>query len=156
MYRSACVSAKITLKQKHETLSHMWDHSHGVNLSSSCGTGPQAFCAGDASLDAPASHEQPAPLRGCAPVARNQKKKHKREHFLHYNVSIQLAVPQLIMDIKAESDLFLHQILQMCDPLRILWVTADVILIKERLLSRRMSQKVMISNTSSIHTSTQI
>ena len=60
------------------------------------------------------------------------------------------------MDIKAESDLFLHQILQMCDPLRILWVTADVILIKERLLSRRMSQKVMISNTSSIHTSTQI
>lgn len=39
-----------------------------------------------------------------------------------------------MMDIKAESDLFLHQILQMCDPLCILWVTANVVFIKKRLL----------------------
>lgn len=42
-------------------------YSRGVSLFSSCGTGPQAFCAEGASLGAPVSREQPALLRECAP-----------------------------------------------------------------------------------------
>lgn len=45
---------------------------------------------------------------------------------------IKIAPP--MMNFKAESDLLLHQILQMCDPLCVLWVTADVVLIKEGLV----------------------
>ena len=47
------------------------------------------------------------------------------------------------MKFKAESDLLLHQILQMCDPLCVLWMTADVVLIKEGLLHQ--SHKMMNS-----------
>ena len=53
------------------------------------------------------------------------------------------------MKFKAESDLLLHQILQMCDPLCVLWMTADVVLIKEGLLYQ--SHKMMNSLTKSIH-----
>lgn len=95
--------------------------SHGVSLSASCGTGPRAFCAGDASPDAPASHERPAPLPGCAPVYRKSDG--------HWDA----LPPQFRIRIETEPYLFLHQILQMCDPLRILGVTADIVLIKEGL-----------------------
>ena len=47
--------------------------------------------------------------------------------------SVKLAVPFMI-NLKAESDLLLHQILQVCDPLCIFWVTADEVLIKEGLV----------------------
>lgn len=40
------------------------------------------------------------------------------------------------MMIKADPHLFLHQVLQMCDPLCVLWVAADVVLIKEGLLCK--------------------
>ena len=64
---------------KHEKLSHKWDYSHDVDLSSSCGTGLQAFCAADASLDAPASRGQPGQRRGCAPVQEMRKGKSTEE-----------------------------------------------------------------------------
>lgn len=48
-------------------------NSRGATQSSSCGTGPLAFCAVDASLGGPASHEQPDPPQECGPTARNQQ-----------------------------------------------------------------------------------
>lgn len=50
--------------------------------------------------------------------------------------------PQFRIGTETEPYLFLHQILQMCDPLRILGVTADIVLIKEGL--QRRSQKMRI------------
>lgn len=47
--------------------------------------------------------------------------------------------------IEAPPHLLLHQILQMCDPLRVLRVAADVVLIEERLLKKTRSQKMKIS-----------
>lgn len=62
-----------------------------------------------------------------------------------------------MLKYKSESNLFLHQILQMCDPLCILWVAADVVLVKEGLLKKRMSQKMRISqNIYSIQKSNSI
>lgn len=58
---------------KHENRSPTWNYSHDVNLPSSCETGLPAFCEGDASLDAQASREQPAPLREYAPVVKKKK-----------------------------------------------------------------------------------
>lgn len=113
------------IKNEHISKSNTW-YSHDANLSSSCGTGLQAFCAGDASLGAPASREQPVPLQECAPVTGSERKTS------HCHVGL-FAMPHTL-SFKAESDLFLHQILQMGDPLCILWVTADIVLIKEGLL----------------------
>lgn len=100
-----------------------WSYSHDVNLSSSCGTGPQAFCAEDASLGAPASRERPAPLPECAPVDEIRR-----------TISEQDVYSVIVCVCCTFPDLFLHQILQVRDPLRILWVTVDVVLIKEGLL----------------------
>lgn len=50
-----------------------------------------------------------------------------------------------VMNSKAEADLLLHQILQMCDPLCIFWVTADVVFVKEGLLWKRESRGMRIS-----------
>ena len=112
--------------------SHKWANSRDVNLSSSCGTDRQAFCAGDASPGAPASRGRPVPLRGCAP----EGKKHR------HRVSLfEQRISMIWWTFKAKSDLFLHQILQVCDPLRVLWVAADVILVKESLFVREATDE---------------
>lgn len=61
-----------TMARCHRLTRSNTTYSHDVNLSSSCGTGPRAFCAGDASLGAPASREHPVPPRVCAPVTGNE------------------------------------------------------------------------------------
>ncbi len=48
--------------------------------------------------------------------------------------------------IKADPDLFLHQVLQMCDPLCVLWVAADVVLIKEGLLCKYKKMRIFRQN----------
>lgn len=45
-------------------------------------------------------------------------------------------------ELKAVSDLFLHQILQMCDPLGVFCVTAYVVLIKEGLLKQDRDERL--------------
>lgn len=112
--------------------SQKWANSHDVNLSSSCGTDRQAFCAGDASLGAPASHGRPVPLRGCAPEGKST---------IIMWVCSKQRISRIWWTFKAKSDLFLHQILQVCNPLRVLWVAADVVLVKESLFVREATDE---------------
>lgn len=91
--RRSCTAAKININKpptKHVNQIHMWNYSHGVNLSSSCGTGLQAFCEGDASLDAQASREQPAPLQECVPVIKKKIRRTRTENYVYSNYHVSL------------------------------------------------------------------
>lgn len=62
----------------------------------------------------------------------HSKNVHLFEKYVYSNTII-TSVSHMIKS-KAESDLLLHQIFEMCDPLCVFWVTADVVFIKEGLV----------------------